>query len=84
MHGRIAASGHLGDLDIAFCKEPGKVMYDARLIETHHIDRIGQQLLAEISGSGTLDLNAEVLVVGEACEILLQSADGMPVAGNEQ
>ena len=59
-------------------------MNNARLIQADDVDRVGQQLLAETSRLGALELHGYAVAVRETRELAFHAADRMPVPGHQQ
>ena len=49
-------------------EKTGKMMHDARLIEAHDVDGVGQQIRGEFAGLSSAQLDSELIAVGKALQ----------------
>src|SRR5271168_891832 len=84
MRSRIGARRKFGDVDAALREKSGESGHYAGLVEAHHVDGVGQHIIARgpLFGAPQLDIHAGG--VGQLLELTLELGKGVPIAVEQE
>src|SRR5579863_8877764 len=84
MRSGVRAGRQFRDVHAALRKESGETRDDARLVEAHDVDGVGQHDIARGALFGPPQLNVHAGGIGEFLELALELRESVPIAVHQQ